>query len=100
MNRLVEDILDPSRNVDPAFRQTILETTDGRTLAGVGLRENGKLLVMSDATGKEVSVEKDQVKKKTISLISLMPPNFEQVLSQNDLNDLLGFLMSQSAAAK
>jgi hypothetical protein len=55
---------------------------------------------MSDATGKEVSVEKDQVRKKTISLISLMPPNFEQVLSQADLNDLLGFLISQSAAAK
>jgi len=100
VHRLIEDILDPSRNVDPAFRQTILEINDGSTLAGVGLHENGQLLVMSDATGKEVSVEKDRVKKKTVSMISLMPPNFEQVFSASDLSDLVAFLMAQSAAAK
>ena len=100
VQRLVEDILDPSRNVDPAFRQTILETTDGRILAGVGLRENGQLLVMSDATGKEVSAPKDQVKSQTSSRLSLMPPTFEQVLAPDDLNDLIAFLMAQSAAAQ
>ena len=100
LQRLLEDILDPSRNVDPAFRQTILETTDGRTLAGVGLRENGQLLVMSDATGKEISVPKAQVTSQTLSRISLMPPGFEQTLSPADLNDLVAFLMAQSKAAK
>ena len=84
IQRLLEDILDPSRNVDPAFRQTILETSDGRTLAGVGLRENGQLFVMSDATGKEISVPKAQVTSQTLSRISLMPPGFEQTLSPTD----------------
>ncbi len=100
VHRLIEDILDPSRNVDPAFRQTILETNDGRTLAGVGLHEDGKLLVLSDATGKEISVEKEQVKSKTVSLISLMPPNFEQTLSQNDLNDLIAYLMAETSPSQ
>jgi putative heme-binding domain-containing protein len=100
VHRLIEDILDPSRNVDPAFRQVILETSDGRTLAGVGLHENGQLLVMSDATGKEVSVPKDQVKTQTTSRISLMPPSFEQTLPPADLNDLLAFLLGQSEVGK
>jgi putative heme-binding domain-containing protein len=78
----------------------ILETAEGRTLAGVGLHENGQLLVMSDATGKEVSVPKDQVKTQTTSRISLMPPSFEQALPPADLNDLLAFLLGQSEVGK
>ena len=34
-HRVIEDVLDPNRNVDPMFRQTVIETTDGQTLAGM-----------------------------------------------------------------
>jgi putative heme-binding domain-containing protein len=94
VHRLVEDILDPNRNVDPAFRQTIIETTDGQTVAGVNLREQGASLALSDATGKEVTVQKSAVKNQTQSRLSLMPPIFETQLSAGDLNDLLAFLMA------
>ena len=96
VHRLVEDILDPNRNVDPAFRQNIVETTDGRTLAGVNLREEGELLVMNDAEGKTISLPKGQVKEKTASKLSLMPAVFEQTISAEDLNHLIAFLTAES----
>jgi putative heme-binding domain-containing protein len=98
--RLVEDILDPNRNVDPAFRQTIVETADGRVLMGVNPRADGQLLVLNDATGNAISVPKSQVKTQTQSRLSLMPPTFEQAIQPADFNDLLHFLLTQSTSTQ
>jgi len=99
LHRLLEDILDPNRNVDPAFRQTVIETADGRTIAGVNLRTEGELIVLNDAEGKEQSVLKKEIKTQTGSRLSLMPPTFEQTLSGKDLNDVVAYLLAQTNAA-
>jgi putative heme-binding domain-containing protein len=98
LHRLLEDILDPNRNVDPSFRQTVIETNDGRTVAGVNLRAEGELVVLNDVTGKEQSVLKKDIKTQTGSRLSLMPPTFEQTLSGKDLNDLVAYLLAQTNA--
>ncbi len=100
VHRLIEDILDPNRNIDPAFAQTVVETTDGQTLAGVGLREEGKLLTLTDVTGKSVSVPLEKVKSKTQLKLSLMPPAYETAIPAKDFNELLAYLLSQPSAPK
>jgi len=92
VHRVIEDILDPNRNVDPLFRQTILETSDGQTFAGLNVHEEGELLVLTDVTGKPVSVSRAKIKTQTQSKLSLMPPIFETTIAPADFNDLLGFL--------
>lgn len=92
--RLIEDILDPNRNLDPAFRQTIIETQDGQTLAGANLREQSDALQLTDATGKELSVAKPNVKSRTTLNLSLMPPAFEATLTPAEFNDLLAYLLT------
>jgi putative heme-binding domain-containing protein len=99
LHRLLEDILDPNRNVDPAFRQTVIETNDGRTIAGVNLRTEGELIILSDAEGKEQSVLKKAIKTQTASRLSLMPPAFEQILSGKDLDDVVAYLLAQTNAS-
>ena len=56
VDRLLEDILDPNRNVDQAFRTTQLALKDGQLIAGLLLREEGEVLVLADAQGKEVRI--------------------------------------------
>jgi putative heme-binding domain-containing protein len=92
--RLIEDLLDPSRNVDPGFRQTIIETTDGQSFAGVNLRAQGDNAVVTDVSGKEITIPKTTIKTQTQTQLSLMPPAFETTLSPGDLNDLLAYLLS------
>jgi putative heme-binding domain-containing protein len=54
LDRLLEDILDPNRNVDVAFRQTTLMLKDGKGVVGLLLlREEGQTVVMADDKGKE-----------------------------------------------
>jgi putative heme-binding domain-containing protein len=94
VHRVIEDILDPNRNVDPLFRQTVIETDDGQTLAGLNAHAEGELLVLTDVTGKPVSVPRAKIKTQTQSKLSLMPPIFETAIAPTDFNDLLGFLFS------
>lgn len=95
LDRLCEDILDPNRNVDKAFRQTLLTLNGGDVVAGLLRREEGNLLVLADGTGKEFSVRKADVAQRSESDVSLMPDNFGEAISPTDFNDLMAYLLTQ-----
>ena len=95
--RLAEDILDPSRNVDIAFRVTLFTLADGDVESGLVRREEGEMVVVAGPNGKETSIAKKDIAARRQSKLSLMPDNFSQVLSTNDFNDLLAYLTSKAA---
>jgi len=96
-DRLLEDILDPSRNVDQAFRTTQVITADGRNLTGLALREEGNILVLADNQGKEVRIPLDEIEERIISPLSVMPANVSDLVSEADFVNLIGYLLSQRA---
>ena len=98
LDRLLEDILDPNRNVDQAFRLTRLDLKNGLVVEGLLLREEGEVYVMADNQGKEVRVEKSKVDERTIQQRSPMPDNFVDQVSEADFNNLIAFLLKQQAA--
>ncbi len=95
VERLLEDVLDPSRNVDQAFRTTQVVTADGRSLTGLALREEGNILVLADNQGKEVRIPLDEIEERVISPLSVMPANVANLVTEADFVDLLGYLLSQ-----
>ena len=97
--RLIEDILDPNRNVDQTFRATTLALKDGRVLSGLLLREEGAVLVLADAQGKEVRVPSDSVEERKTLPLSPMPASFGEQVTEADFYQLLGFLISRGPAA-
>ncbi len=94
VQRLVEDILDPNRNVDPAFRQTTIETRDGQFFVGGNVREQDGAVMLTDVAAKEIRVPLASIKTRTPSRFSLMPTAFETQLPAADLLDLLGYLLA------
>jgi putative heme-binding domain-containing protein len=97
---LLEDVLDPNRNVDQAFRTTQVITADGRNLTGLALREEGNILVLADAQGKEVRVPLDEIEERVVSQLSVMPSNVADLVSEADFVHLLGYLLEQRVPAK
>jgi putative heme-binding domain-containing protein len=95
--RVVEDILDPSRNVDRAFRVTLFTLKDGDVQSGLFRREDGEMVIIAQPTGQETSIPKKDIVARRESELSLMPDNFAQVLAPKDFNDLLAFLVSKGA---
>ncbi len=95
VERLLEDILDPNRNVDRAFRTSLLILKDGDVQSGLFRREEGEMLVLAESTGKEISVAKKDVQERRESETSLMPDNVSELMSAEDFNHLLAFLLSK-----
>jgi putative membrane-bound dehydrogenase-like protein len=100
LERLLEDTLDPSRNVDQAFRQTTLTLKNGQVVNGLVLREEGAVLVLADQLGKDIRVLKANIEERTVSPLSPMPSNFADQVSEADFYNLLAFLLSQRPTAK
>jgi putative heme-binding domain-containing protein len=98
--RIMEDILDPNRNVDSAFRSTMFILDDGDVAAGLFRREEGEQIVFADASGKEQTIPKKQVKERRPSELSLMPENLADAMTPQEFNDLVAFLLTKSGAKK
>lgn len=94
LDRLLEDILDPNRNVDQAFRQTTLTLKKGQVLSGLLLKEEGEVLVLADSQGKEMRVAKNEVEERSTSPVSPMPGNFAEQVPEGDFNNLLAYLLT------
>ncbi|HEY1068527.1 MAG TPA: HEAT repeat domain-containing protein, partial [Pirellulales bacterium] len=98
LERVLEDVLNPSRNVDQAFRTTIIETAGGRAIAGLLLREEGETLVLADNQGKEVRIPSAEVESRTASPLSPMPANIAEQLPEAEFYDLVQYLLNQQQA--
>jgi putative heme-binding domain-containing protein len=95
LDRLMEDVLDPNRNVDQTFRLTNLALKNGQVVSGLLLREEGEVLIMADSQGKEVRVPKSSVDDRSISPLSPMPANLTDQIAEDDFYRLLAFLLSK-----
>lgn len=99
-DRILEDVLDPNRNVDVAFRSTTLQLTDGRVVTGLVRREQGALIVLADPMGKEFTVPKADIEEAKQTQLSLMPANVGEIITPADFADLATFLLEQKSANK
>jgi len=93
IDRLLEDILDPNRNVDEAFRTTTVTLADGRVVSGLKLRDEGADLVLADTTGQEVRIAAADIDETVISSLSPMPSNVVDQIGEENLPHLLRYLI-------
>jgi putative heme-binding domain-containing protein len=94
LDRLLEDIIDPNRNVDQSFRATTLTLKNGQIVSGLLLREEGEVYVLADAQGKEVRITKSETEERTVSQLSPMPANLADQVAESDFYDLLAYLLT------
>lgn len=97
LERLLEDILAPNRNVDAAFRSSTVLRTDGTIVTGLVLREEGEILVLANEQGTEVRVPKGEIDERKILKLSPMPANIAEQLSDPDFFHLVAYLLSLKA---
>jgi putative heme-binding domain-containing protein len=95
LDRLLEDTLDPNRNVDVAFRTTTLRLADGRVVGGLIRREEGGQLVLADAQGKEFSIATAEIEEQQTTGLSLMPANVGEITTPSEFADLVAYLLQQ-----
>ncbi len=95
---LSEAIIEPSKVVSDQYRASIVATTSGQVVTGRIVNETDKSLTIvvdpEDST-KIAQVPKDQVEGMKPSATSLMPENLLGALNENEVLDLLAYLLSR-----
>ena len=93
--RIIDSILDPSKEIAPQFVQHTVETKSGDSYSGIllGQQADGTYtLLMND--GRGAVVPGALVKSHEISKVSLMPDELEQGLTVEEFRDLVAFMLS------
>jgi quinoprotein glucose dehydrogenase len=88
---LLESILLPNKQIAPGFDSVMVNTKGGDTYAGVLKSETDKELVLNSPDGGKVTVQKSDIESRRKAL-SPMPEGIGQILSKQDLRDLVEFL--------
>ncbi len=90
--KLLEQILEPSKSIDPAFITYLLETKDGQVISGLAVEKTATGVVLKDAQGKTVRLANGEIERMVPQSRSLMPELLLRDLTAQQVADLLAFL--------
>lgn len=95
---LIEAIVEPSKVISDQYRASVVATTSGQVYTGRVVNESDKALTIlldpEDPT-KVVEVPKAEVDEQTPSKLSIMPEKLLDALNQDEVLDLLAYLLSR-----
>ena len=89
---LLTDILDPNRAVEERWISAVVETKDGRSLAGLVYGDNEASVTLRMPGGLTETIPRNEIKKFGSTGMSLMPVGLEAAITKSDMADLIAFL--------
>jgi putative heme-binding domain-containing protein len=92
---LLESILEPSRRIEPKFAAYVARLEDGRTVTGLVVKRDEKVVVLRDAQNKEIVLAAKNVEELKPSRTSLMPEGQMAGLTAQETADLLEYLATR-----
>lgn len=95
VEKLLESILAPSKEIKEGFQTYRLVTANGQTVTGLRLLDTATEVTIRDATGRDIRVAKDDIEELTPSKLSIMPEDAVAQLTFDQFIDLLAFLKSR-----
>ncbi len=96
--KLVESILEPSREIAPQFVLWQVARADGTIASGVMLWERGGAQIYADSQGRIFPIKLEEVEERTPLPNSVMPENLVKALTVEELRDLVAYLRDPSQA--
>jgi putative membrane-bound dehydrogenase-like protein len=91
--KLIESILEPSKEIAPAFVTWLITTRDGKQHTGVIVEEGAhSTLTIADAQGKLTVLHITNIEERAAQPTSIMPAELHTLMTRQEFLDLLAFL--------
>jgi putative heme-binding domain-containing protein len=93
----LEQIIDPSKEINEQFVPVVLTKADGDTISGIIVNLNGDTVqVNTDLTdpNQRIGVDRKQVVKMEHAKVSPMPEGLLNMLTENEILDLTAYVLS------
>jgi quinoprotein glucose dehydrogenase len=91
---LLESIITPNAKIAQGWENVTISLNDGRSFAGKVVKETDSQIVVTNSEDGDVTIAKSEIKTRNRAL-SGMPEEFRQILTKQELRDLVEFLASQ-----
>ncbi len=95
---LTDAIVDPSKVISDQYKASIVETKAGKVITGRIVSESKDsitIVVDPENATKTVEVKKSDIESNQPSLVSLMPKDLLKTLNEDEVRDLLAYLLSR-----
>jgi putative heme-binding domain-containing protein len=92
--KLIDSILEPSREVAPQFTTWSMIDKDGVVHTGMIVHENEGRTILGDAEGKTVELPTIDIEQRMPQRTSVMPEKLQDRMTLQEFRDLLAFLQS------
>jgi putative heme-binding domain-containing protein len=93
-NDLLESILFPSASIVRQYESQTLMTDAGQVYTGIISRETADAVYLQQQTGDPITIPRDQIEQVVPSTVSIMPKGLDANLSEQELADLVAYLMT------
>ena len=90
--RILDNILHPSREIDPKFAQHLAVMNDGRLHTGILVEQTGDVVVLKDTKGELIRLDADEIDELARQQQSMMPDLLLRDMTAEQVADLLAFL--------
>ena len=95
---LTDAIVEPSKVISDQYKASIVETKSGKVITGRIVSESKDsitIVVDPENATKTVEVKKSDIESNQPSLVSLMPKDLLKTLNEDEVRDLLAYLLSR-----
>jgi len=89
-------LMAPKENIPRGFKPVKVTTANGAVLEGVVKNENNFSVQILGKDGRLHMIQRDEARSISYPEQSLMPSNYDKVLSKEEFQDLLAFLSRQT----
>ena len=93
-DRLLQSILEPSREIAPQFTVWRVERRDGTSVEGMLEADRDDVQIYRQADGRTISVPTREVEARSPLTTSLMPQDLSRLMTEQELRDLLAYLQA------
>ena len=96
LHYLLFNILNPSEEIQDAYKMVVITTRDGRTYSGNLVGENQRQVTMRVVGEPDVVINKSSIQSKEVTPVSMMPQGLLNTLTDKETIDLLSYLQKAS----
>lgn len=93
LDYLLENLIDPSASVAADFRMSVAQLKSGRVVTGVVVEQSERTITLQTQQDR-VTIQRADIEEQKATAESLMPEGLLKDLSEDQVRDLFGYLMS------
>lgn len=99
-DKILVNILDPNREVNPQYLNYVIETKDWQTYSGIIASETATSISVARANGLNDTILRNNIESIKSAELSLMPEGWEVALKPQGVADIIAYLMSLTGGAQ